>query len=76
MPLVPSDIGVADRRFRARSRRRGAGLFAVIKIYEIGIKPSLTEAEKKAIGDFEFRFPYPKGNDELMNFYATPTGAR
>ncbi|HEY7646476.1 MAG TPA: hypothetical protein VH858_15655 [Hyphomicrobiales bacterium] len=47
---------------------------AVIKIYEIGIKPSLTEAEKKAIGDFEFRFPYPKGNDELMNFYATTDG--
>ena len=47
---------------------------AVIKIYEIGLKPSLTPAEKRAIGDFEFSFPMPKPDDTLLNFAATTDG--
>jgi hypothetical protein len=47
---------------------------AVIKIYEIGIKPSLTAEEKRALGAFEFSFPFPKPGDDLLNFAATTDG--
>ena len=30
---------------------------AIIRIYEIGLKPSMTAAESQAVGDFEFTFP-------------------
>jgi hypothetical protein len=47
---------------------------AVIRIYEIGLKPSLTAEEKRAIGDFEFSFPMPEPGDTLLNFAATTDG--
>ncbi len=47
---------------------------AAIKIYELGLKPSLTAEEKKAIGDFSFNFPMPRKGDELLNFAATTDG--
>ncbi len=47
---------------------------AVIKIYEIGLKPSLTSEEKDALGDFSFNFPMPRKGDELLNFAATTDG--
>lgn len=47
---------------------------AVIKIYEIGLKPSLTDEEKNALGDFEFNFPMPRQGDDLLNFAATTDG--
>ncbi|NJM35672.1 MAG: hypothetical protein HC850_14330 [Rhodomicrobium sp.] len=33
---------------------------AVIKIYELGLKPSLTPEERRAVGEFEYSFPMPK----------------
>lgn len=48
---------------------------AVFRIYNIGIKPSLTEAELAAVGDFEFNFPLPEPDDALMNFAATTDGS-
>ena len=47
---------------------------AVIKIYEIGLKPSLTPEEKSALGDFQFNFPMPRRSDGLLNFAATTDG--
>ena len=49
---------------------------AIIRIYEIGLKPSMTAAESQAIGDFEFTFPLPKPDDVLLNFAATTDGRR
>jgi hypothetical protein len=43
---------------------------AVTKIYDLGVKPYLTPDEKSKLGDFEFRFPLPSPNDEVLNFYA------
>ena len=47
---------------------------AVIRIYEIGLKPSLTAEEKRAIGDFEFIFPSPKDGGHGSDFAATTDG--
>lgn len=47
---------------------------AVFRIYSIGIKPSLTEEEIRAVGDFEFRFPLPDPDAPLMDFAATTDG--
>jgi hypothetical protein len=47
---------------------------AVIRLYEIGIKPSLTAEEKRALGEFEFAFPLPRPGDVLMNFAASTDG--
>jgi IrrE N-terminal-like domain len=47
---------------------------AVIRIYEIGLKPSLTAEEKLAIGDFEFTFPFPKDGGHGSDFAATTDG--
>ena len=49
---------------------------AIIRIYEIGLKPSMTAAEKQAVGAFEFTFPLPKPDDVLLNFAATTDGRR
>ncbi len=47
---------------------------AVFRIYSIGLEPSLTGAERDAIGDVDFRFPYPEEKDVLLNFAATTDG--
>ncbi len=47
---------------------------AVFRLYSIGIKPSLSEDEIRAAGDFEFSFPLPETNDPLMDFAATTDG--
>lgn len=47
---------------------------AVIRIYEIGLKASLTAEEKRAIGDFEFIFPSPKDGGHGSDFAATTDG--
>lgn len=47
---------------------------AIFRMYSIGIKPSLTEEEKRAVSDFEFRFPLPGPDDPLMDFSATTDG--
>jgi hypothetical protein len=44
---------------------------AVQKIYFLGIKPSLTSKEQRALDGFEFSFPMPQPGDDLMNFHAT-----
>ena len=43
---------------------------AALKIYELGIKPTLTRKELAGVGEVEFRFPMPKPGDDPMNFYA------
>jgi hypothetical protein len=43
---------------------------AVRKIYELGIKPTLTKAERDQLGDVTFHFPMPKPDDDPLNFYA------
>jgi hypothetical protein len=47
---------------------------AVLRIYSIGIVPSLTDEELRAAGEFEFSFPLPEPNDPLMDFSATTDG--
>jgi hypothetical protein len=47
---------------------------AVHRIYSIGIKPSLSEEEERALGDFEFNFPMPKAGDDILNFESTTDG--
>ncbi len=40
------------------------------KIYEIGVLPALTDAERAAIGDVRFSFPTPQPGDFMLDFYA------
>ena len=49
---------------------------AVTKIYELGVKPYLTPAEKSKLSDFQFGFPLPSPSDEVLNFYAYDTGSK
>lgn len=49
---------------------------AVGKIYELGIKPSLSRSERNGMGDVEFRFPMPKPGDDPLNFYAYRDGSK
>ena len=46
---------------------------AVGKIYNLGIKPNLTAAERD---ELEFRFPMPKTGDDPLNFYAYRDGRK
>lgn len=48
---------------------------ATFKIYSIGIRPSLTEEEVRAVSNFEFSFPMPQPMDPLMDFAATTDGS-
>ncbi len=43
---------------------------AIRKIFDIGIKPSLTANEKRALDRVAFEFPLPKSDDYFLNFYA------
>lgn len=47
---------------------------AVQRIYNIGIRPSLTKDETDALGDFDFSFPMPGPESPLMAFAATTDG--
>ena len=46
----------------------------VHKIYSIGFKPVLTREELARLGEFQFDFPLPRGNDDALNFAATTDG--
>ena len=49
---------------------------AVGKIYNLGIKPNLTAAERDGLGEIEFRFPMAKTGDNPLNFYAYRDGRK
>ena len=43
---------------------------AVRKIYDLGLKPTLTPAERERLGTVIFHFPLPEAGDDPLNFYA------
>jgi len=43
---------------------------SVRKIYELGLLPTLTKAERDGLGEVIFQFPLPEPNDDPLNFYA------
>ena len=43
---------------------------AVTRIYNLGIKPSLTARERDGLGRVAFEFPMPQPDDDVLNFYA------
>ena len=49
---------------------------AVGKIYDLGIKPSLSSSELRGIGQVEFQFPMPSPGDDPLNFYAYRNGRK
>lgn len=55
-----SDIGAEAQRLKT----------AVTKIFKLGIETHLTPAEKRELGNIEFKFPMPKSDDYFLNFYA------
>jgi len=49
---------------------------AVMKIYDLGVKPQLTPDELSRLHDFALRFPLPSPSDEVLNFYAVDSGGK
>ena len=49
---------------------------AVMKIYDLGVKPHLTPDELSRLHDFAFGFPLPSPSDEVLNFYADDSGGK
>ncbi|MEM1419362.1 MAG: hypothetical protein AAGF51_01925 [Pseudomonadota bacterium] len=48
----------------------------VTQIYELGVEPFLTDAEKQRIGEVELVFPMPEEGDYVLDFYAYEENGR
>lgn len=47
---------------------------AMTKIYELGLAPALTDAERAALQGMQLEFPRPRGGERTLDFFAVQEG--
>src|SRR5262249_36592973 len=74
---APSSADVSSMYSRSELDNAAPRLAAaVMKIYDLGVKPQLTPDELSRLHDFALRFPLPSPGDEVLNFYAVDSGGK